>query len=58
MEMVKGVKKSECLELGEMVKEEVKVKTVKVRGAVKPVSEMGTVGLVMLRRRWWGIQID
>ena len=34
MELVKGVKKSETLELADLLKEEVKGQTVKVNGAV------------------------
>ena len=51
MEMVKGVKKSECLELEELLKEEVKGQTVKVSGAVHTIRDMGTVAFVILRRR-------
>ena len=51
MEMVKGVKKSECLELDELLKEEVKGQTVKVSGAVHTIRDMGTVAFVILRRR-------
>ena len=51
MEMVKGVKKSECLELEELRKEECKGKSVKVRGAVHTIRDMGTVAFVILRRR-------
>lgn len=51
MEMVKGVKKSECLELKELLKEEVKGQTVKVSGAVHTIRDMGTVAFVILRRR-------
>lgn len=51
MEIVKGVKKSECLELEELLKEEVKGQTVKVSGAVHTIRDMGTVAFVILRRR-------
>lgn len=51
MELVKGVKKSETLELAELLKEENRGKTVKVNGAVHTVRDMGTVAFVILRKR-------
>lgn len=51
MELVKGVKKTDCLELVELLKEEAKGQNVKVRGAVHTIRDMGTVAFVILRRR-------
>ena len=51
MELVKGVKKSECLELAELLAEEVRGRKVKVSGAVHTIRDMGTVAFLILRRR-------
>lgn len=51
MELVKGVKKSKCLELAELLSEEVKGRCVKVNGAVHTIRDMGTVAFIILRRR-------
>ena len=51
MELVKGVKKLETLELADLLKEEVKGQTVKVNGAVHTIRDMGTVAFVILRKR-------
>ena len=41
MELVKGVKKSECLEHAELLAEEVRGRNVQVRGAVNTSRAMG-----------------
>lgn len=51
MELVKGVKKTETLELADLLKEDVKGQTVKVNGAVHTIRDMGTVAFVILRKR-------
>ena len=51
MELVKGVKKTETLELAELLDEAVKGQTVKVNGAVHTIRDMGNVAFVILRKR-------
>ena len=51
MELVKGVKKSETLELAELLEKGIKGQTVKVNGAVHTIRDMGTVAFVILRKR-------
>ena len=51
MELVKGVKKSETLELADLLQDDVKGQTVMVNGAVHTIRDMGTVAFVILRKR-------
>ena len=51
MELVKGVKKQETLELGELLAEGMNGRTVKVNGAVHTIRDMGNVAFVILRKR-------
>lgn len=51
MELVKGVKHSETLELDALLREETKGTTVKVNGAVHTIRDMGNVAFVILRKR-------
>ncbi len=51
MELVKGVRKTETLELEELLTGEMNGKRVKVSGAVHTVRDMGNVAFVILRKR-------
>lgn len=51
MEFVTGVKKTETLELSELLAEGMIGKTVKVNGAVHTIRDMGNVAFVILRKR-------
>lgn len=51
MELVKGVKHSETLELDALLREETKGTAVKVNGAVHTIRDMGNVAFVILRKR-------
>ena len=51
MELVKGVKQTETLELEELLTEEAKGRTVKVTGAVHTIRDMGNVAFLILRKR-------
>lgn len=51
MELVKGVKKAETLELDELLEETVLGKHVKVSGAVHTIRDMGNVAFLILRKR-------
>ena len=51
MELVKGVKKEETLEIGELLAEGMSGKEVKVNGAVHTIRDMGNVAFVILRKR-------
>lgn len=51
MELVKGVKRAETLELDELLEETVRGKQVKVSGAVHTIRDMGNVAFVILRKR-------
>ena len=51
MELVKGVKKQETLEIGELLAEGMSGKEVKVNGAVHTIRDMGNVAFVILRKR-------
>ena len=51
MELVKGVKQTETLELEELLTEEVQGRTVKVTGAVHTIRDMGNVAFLILRKR-------
>lgn len=51
MELVKGVRQTETLELGELLAEGMCGKTVKVNGAVHTIRDMGNVAFIILRKR-------
>lgn len=51
MELVKGVKKSEHLELADLLEESRKGLSVNVKGSVHTIRDMGTVAFIILRRR-------
>lgn len=51
MELVKGVKRAETLELDELLEETVPGKHVKVSGAVHTIRDMGNVAFIILRKR-------
>ncbi|WP_072523802.1 aspartate--tRNA(Asn) ligase [Clostridium sp. Marseille-P3244] len=51
MELVKGVKRAETLELDELLEETVRGKQVKVSGAVHTIRDMGNIAFIILRKR-------
>lgn len=51
MELITGVKKSETLELAELLAEDREGSTVKVNGAVHTIRDMGNVAFVILRKK-------
>lgn len=51
MEFVTGVKKTEALELSELLAEGMAGNTVKVNGAVHTIRDMGNVAFIILRKR-------
>ena len=51
MELVKGVRKQETLELGELLAEDMSGRVVKANGAVHTIRDMGNVAFVILRKR-------
>lgn len=51
MEVVTGVKKTETLELSELLAEGMTGKNVKVNGAVHTIRDMGNVAFIILRKR-------
>ena len=51
MELVKGVKKQETRELGELLAEGMSGRVVKANGAVHTIRDMGNVAFVILRKR-------
>ena len=51
MEFITGVKKTETLELSELLAEGMIGKTVKVNGAIHTIRDMGNVAFIILRKR-------
>ena len=51
MEFVTGVKKTETLELSELLAEGMLGKNVKVNGAIHTIRDMGNVAFIILRKR-------
>lgn len=51
MEFLEGVMKKETLEIGELLKEDMTGKMVKINGAVHTIRDMGDIAFVVLRKR-------